>query len=409
MKILVLTQYFWPENFRINDLIAGLAQKGHEITVVTGIPSYPGGRYFDGYGLLKNSRQTYHGVKILRLPVIPRGKGSKLRIILNYLSFMVSAFILTPFLYREKVDIIFFSLSPVAEGIPAVALKILKKAPLIFWIQDLWPESLSAGKMFTNPFLHSIIRKIMRLIYASCDSILVQSRSFISFITRMGIQNEKISYFPNFAEDFYKPMDLNTLTAERAALPAGFIVMFAGNIGGSQDFPTIISAAEKLKDHPDIHWVIMGDGRMRQWAENEISARNLSRNFLFLGSHPAEEMPRYFALADVLLVTLRNEEIFKLTVPSKVQSYLACAKPLITSLAGEGARIIEESRSGFSCAPEDPSKLAELVLKMYHIEAQERLAMGLNGRKYYENNFSREKLLNQFDNIIKGIKPKCGS
>lgn len=404
MKILVLSQSFWPENFRINDLTASLVQKGHEVTIVTGIPNYPVGKYFPGYGLFKNLRQEYLGVKILRIPVIPRGRGGRLRLLLNYSSFMVSALVFAPFLCRGKFDLIFFSLSPVSEGIPAVVLKILKRASLVFWVQDLWPESLSASKVFTNSFLHATIRKVMAKIYNSCDKILVQSRSFISFITKMGIQNEKISYFPNFAEDFYKPVDLDAVAVERAALPAGFIVMFAGNIGASQDFPTIISAAEKLKDYPDIHWVIIGDGRMRHWVEDEIAVRNLRQNFLFLGRHPAELMPHYFALANVLLVTLRNEEIFKLTIPSKVQSYLACAKPIIASLAGEGAKIIEESQAGFSCSPENPSKLAELVLKMYYMGKRERAAMGLKGRGYFETNFTREKFLNQFDDLIKGLK-----
>ena len=404
MKILLLTQYFWPEDFRINDLAAGLVQKGHEVTVITGIPNYPGGKYFSGYGLFRNLRQEHCGVKVLRLPVIPRGKGGRLRIAINYLSFLASTLIFAPFLCRGKIDVIFFSLSPLAEGIPAVLLKKLKKASLVFWVQDLWPESLSASKVFLNPFLHDIIRKIISRIYNSCDRILVQSRSFAPFINKMGVAQERISYFPNFAEDFYQPLEPGPDAPERKVLPRGFIVMFAGNIGASQDFPTIISAAEKLKEHPQINWVIIGEGRMLRWAQEEVSARNLSRNVIFLGKHPAQMMPRYFALADVLLVTLKDEEIFKLTIPSKLQSYLACAKPVIASLAGEGARIIEESRAGFSCRPEDPSMLAELVLKMYHIDVQERRVMGLKGREYFENNFCRTMLINQLDELVGKIR-----
>jgi glycosyltransferase involved in cell wall biosynthesis len=317
---------------------------------------------------------------------------------------MASALVFVPFLCRGKFDLIFFSLSPIAEGIPAVVLKLLKRAFLVFWVQDLWPESLSASKVFQNSFFHNIIRKIVSLIYNSCDKILVQSRSFIPFIAKMGILDERISYFPNFAEDFYKPLDLSFDAPERKNIPRGFIVMFAGNIGASQDFPTIISAVEKVKDYSEIHWVIIGDGRMRKWAENEIARRNLNPNFIFLGRHPPEQMPRYFALADVLLVTLKDEEIFALTIPAKVQSYLACAKPIIASLAGEGAKIIEESQAGFFCSPENPSALAELVLKMYHMDARERQAMGLNGRKYFENNFCRKKLINELDSVLEGAK-----
>lgn len=404
MKILLLTQYFWPENFRINDLTVGLAEKGHEVVVVTGIPNYPTGKYFTGYGLFKNSRQEYKGVKVLRLPTIPRGRGGYLQIAVSYFSFMISALIFTPFLCRGKFDLIFFSLSPVVEGFPAVVLKALKRASLVFWVQDLWPESLSASKIFQNPCLHSIIRMIVSSIYNSCDKILVQSRSFIAFITKTGISDKKISYFPNFAEDFYQPLELDVDASERKTLPQGFIVMFAGNIGASQDFGTMISAADKLRKYSDIHWVIIGDGRIRKWAQAEVAMRNLSRSFLFLGKHPVEMMPRYFSLADVLLVTLRDEEIFKFTIPSKIQSYLACAKPIIAALAGEGAKVIEESKAGFFCPPENPSALAELVLKMYHMDEHERKVMGLNGRRYFENNFSRSKLINQLDDLLKEIK-----
>ncbi len=404
MKILVLTQYFWPEDFRINELTASLVQKGHEVTVVTGIPNYPGGVFFPGYGLLKNSRQEYRGVKILRLPLIPRGRGGRIGLVLNYFSFMISALVIAPFICRGKFDVVFFSLSPVAEGIPAVVLKMFKKASLVFWVQDLWPESLSASKMFTNTFLHTITRKVVTSIYKSCDKVLVQSRAFIPFITKMGIEEKKISYFPNFAEDLYQPVDPKDVVTERMGLPHGFIVMFAGNIGGSQDFPTIIATAEKLKDHSDIYWVIIGDGRMRQWAEDEVARRDLSRNFIFLGRHPVESMPRYFALADALLVTLKNEEIFERTIPSKVQSYLACGKPIIASLAGEGPRIIEEAGAGFSCVPESPSDLAALVLKMYHMDEGERRVMGLNGQKYFQNNFCRAKLIDELDGMLEDIK-----
>jgi len=243
MKILILTQYFWPENFRINDLAVGLAQKGHEVTVATGIPNYPGGKYFDGYGLFKKIRQEYKGVKIIRLPMIPRGRDSKLPLALNYASFMISELIFSPFLCRGKFDLIFFSLSPVAEGIPAMLLKLIKKASLVFWVQDLWPESLSAAKVFNNRALHRIVRKVVLLIYKSCDKILVQSRSFIPPIISMGVESGKIAYLPNFAEDLYKPLNLTLDAPERKDIPGGFIVMFAGNIGASQDFPTIISAA----------------------------------------------------------------------------------------------------------------------------------------------------------------------
>jgi len=400
MKILVVSQYFWPENFRINDLVTGLVERGHELTVLTGVPNYPSGKFYEGYGLVTNLRQNFSGAKVLRIPVIPRGRGGTFQLALNYLSFISFAVFLSPLICRGKFDLIFFSLSPVAEGIPAVFLKKLKKASLIFWVQDLWPESISATGTFKNIFVESLIKKIVAMIYSSCDKILVQSRAYISRIATLGIAQSRIKYFPNFAEDFYRPVSLDISAPERSILPKGFIVMYAGNIGGAQDFPTIIAAAEKIKRYKEIRWVIVGDGRMRQWLKEEINKRNLKENFLILGKQPTDQMPRYFSLADVLLVSLKNEEIFKYTIPSKIQSYLACAKPIVAALNGEAAKIIDESGGGISCPAENAEALADAILRLYHMTHAERSDMGLKGRRYFERNFEKTKLLNEFNQMI---------
>jgi len=405
MHVLIVTQYFWPENFRINDLTAGLVEKGHEVTVLTGIPNYPGGSFFPGYGMLKNIRQEYRGAKIIRVPLIPRGNDGKLRLALNYFSFAFFASILAPFFCRGRQDVIFvYEPSPITVGLPAIVLKKIKSAPVFLWVQDLWPESLSATGAVKSPLLLKFIKKLVYFIYHECSLILVQSKAFIPSIRNFGIEISRISYFPNSAEAFYRPVEVKKDALERKKIPKGFIVMFAGNIGVAQDFETIICAAEKLKNYNDIYWTIFGDGRMRSWVEKEIKTRNLHQNFLLMGRYPPEQMPRYFALANVLLVTLKNKEIFRLTVPAKVQSYLSCAKPIIASLAGEGVRIIEEAGAGFSCQPEDHESLAQLVLKVYHMPDSERCRMGLRGREYFEKNFERYKLLDQLNERIVGLK-----
>ena len=310
-----------------------------------------------------------------------------------------------PFVARGKCDLIFvYEPSPITVGLPAILLKKIKSAPVFLWVQDLWPESLPATGAVKSPLLLKFVKKLVHFIYHECDLILVQSRAFIPSIISFGVDNSRIVYFPNSAEEFYRPIELESDAIERREIPQGFIVMFAGNIGVAQDFETIIYAAEKLKDYKDIYWIIVGDGRMRSWVEKEVEARNLRQNFLLIGRHPPEQMPRYFALADVMLVTLKNEEIFSFTIPAKIQSYLACTKPIIALLAGEGARIIEESGAGFSCLPENPEALAQIALKMYHMKADERFAMGLKGREYFENNFERSKLINQLDLLIKAKK-----
>ncbi len=406
MKILLLTQYFWPENFRINDLAAGLAQKGHEVTVLTGIPNYPSGRYFSGYGLFKNLKQEYRGAAVLRLPLISRGRGGRLRIVLNYLSFMVSALIFTPFLCRGKFDLIFFSLSPLAEGIPAVLVKKIQKAPLVFYAVDLWPESISALGVIKSPFILNGVAKIMRFVYKHCDQILVSSSGFIGPITAMGVDESRISYWPQWAENNYRMIPAGDSSTESREMPLGFRIMFAGNIGAAQGLKTIIEAADKLKYLQDIHWIILGDGRMKSWAEKEIRSRKLENSVHILGRRPIEAMPRYFALADVLLVSLKNDPVFALTFPAKIQSYMACGRPILACLNGEGAKVIQESGSGISCPADDSESLAETVLKMYNFTDTERKEMGLRGRAYFEKNFSRNVLLPRFEKWIQALSDK---
>jgi glycosyltransferase involved in cell wall biosynthesis len=380
MKILVVTQYFWPENFRINDLVLGLKERGHQVRVLTGVPNYPGGQIFTGYSLFKPSKETYEDdIPIFRVPLIPRGNGTRLRLIFNYLSFVISACLLGPLRRLGSVDLIFiYEPSPITVCLPALLLKKLKSAPVMFWMQDLWPESLSATG-------------------AGCDLILVQSRAFVEPIKRQGGDPDRTLYFPNSAEELYQPVILEKDAPERAVMPEGFCVTFAGNIGAAQDFGTILNAAELLKDHTEINWVIIGDGRMFPWVKSQVIERYLSKTVHLLGRYPVEAMPRYFSLADVLLVTLRKEPIFELTIPSKIQSYLACAKPIIAALDGEGARIIKEADAGLTCPAENPEALAKAVLTLYNMPQSERQGMGTHGRTYFNSHFEHKMLLDRLE------------
>jgi colanic acid biosynthesis glycosyl transferase WcaI len=400
MHILVVTQYFWPENFRINDLVSGLIERGNRVTVLTGIPNYPEGHFFPGYGMFKRTREEYKGIRIVRIPIVPRGKGGALRLIINYVSYTMNACLLAPLLLRSQFDVIFFALSPLTEGIPALFLKRMKRVPIMFWVLDLWPESLSATGTVTYSFVLKIVEKLMSFIYKGCDRILVQSRSFIPAIEMMGADAEHIAYFPSYAEELYRPVHVESDAPERARIPKGFIVMFAGNIGSAQDLPTILRAAESLKHFTDIQWVIIGDGRVRPWVEAQVRERGLEKCVHLIGRYPLESMPRFFSIADVLLATLRSEPIFCFTVPGKIQSYMACAKPIVAAINGEGARIIEESGAGIVCAAENSEALAEAILKMYGMTDIERLQMGKKGRMYFERNFERNRLLDILNGLM---------
>lgn len=402
MKILIISQYFWPENFRINDLAVGLVEGGHKVTVFTGIPNYPDGNFFPGYNFFGKWRQDYCGVNVIRVPLLPRGKATGFRLAVNYLSFMISACMFAPFLCRGKFDVIFVcQLSPATVGVPAVLLKKIKKIPVFFWIQDLWPESLSATGAIRSLWIISGVRILMRFIYKHCDKILVQSSAFIPVIKQQNIEPHRIDYFPNSVEKIYKPVvveqsDLKNLKA----LPSGFRIMFAGNIGAAQDFETILSAAAKLQQYKDINWIILGDGRARNWVEDQVEKRGLADCVYLLGRCPMETMPLYFSLADVMLVTLKREPIFALTIPAKIQSYMACGRPIIAALDGEGARQIRESGTGITCPAEDVDGLVAATQKLYLMPKSERDAMGRRGMKYCEANFEREMLIGKLEGWI---------
>lgn len=400
MKILVVTQYFWPENFRINDLALSLKERGNDVVVLTGKPNYPQGKFYFNYSFFSNKREYWNEIKIYRSPVIPRGDAGGIRLMINYLSF---AFLnsITALSISEKFDkILVYEPSPVTVGFPAVLMKVRKKAPIYFWVQDLWPHSVTAAGGVNNKFVIRILDTLTKWIYKRCDTILIQSEAFRSIVESQGVAKEKIIFYPNSVESLFRISEPKAEILNK--LPEGFKIMFAGNIGESQDFETIIEAARIVAlKNTNIKWIILGDGRKRQDVEQRINEIGLNNQFYLLGSYPVETMPDFFACADCLLVSLKRDYIFSLTIPSKIQSYLACGKPVLASLDGEGARIVEIAKAGLTVEAENPDKLAEKVLEFYKLSQLEREQMGANARKYFEENFERELLTNRLEEILK--------
>jgi glycosyltransferase involved in cell wall biosynthesis len=410
LRILIVSQYFWPEDFRINDLAQGLVKIGHEVTVLTGKPNYPSGRFFDGYSFWGRSRDMFAGIKVIRVPLVPRGHGGAARLAVNYVSFALFAGLFGPLLCRGSFDVIFvYEPSPVTVGLPGLIMKAVKKAPLIFWVQDLWPESLSATGAVKSKWILNRIASLVSFIYQGCDRVLVQSRAFVDRVRALGAPSGRVLYYPNSAEELYRPVLRGPVPGSRA-LPDGFRVMFAGNIGAAQSFETILAAAETLRDHHEIHWLILGDGRQLSWVQEEVARRGLLHCVHLLGRYPVESMPDWFAQADVLLVTLKKDPIFALTIPSKLQSYMACGRPILAALEGEGARVVEEARAGIVVAAEDASAMAKAVLQLSLMPPLEREAMGQNGRRYFLQEFDRDTLLVRLDSWMRdlvGEAPKC--
>lgn len=397
MRILIVSQYFWPESFRINDLSLGLKERGHDVEILTGVPNYPGGEFYPGYRWYSPAKEAYQGIPVFRVPLFPRGADRNWRLALNYASFALTACLLGPFRCKGKYDLIFvFQASPVTVGLPGIILKMIKQAPLLFWVQDLWPESLSATGAVSSPLILRLVRRLVDFIYRRCDLVLVSSMGFTGHVLASGLSAKRVAHFPNWAESLYKPLTAIPASVQQE-IPVGFRIIFAGNIGSAQSFETILGAAERLKGRADIQWIILGDGNMRAWVAEEIRRRGLERQFHLLGSRPTGEMPGYFSAAHALLVTLRADPAFALTVPSKIQSYLACGKPIIAALNGDGANIVRESAVGFACAAEDSDGLAAAVLAIYEMPVEERLVMGVKARTYFEANYEREMLLDRLE------------
>ncbi len=398
MKILLVSQYFYPENFKINDLIFSLKKKGHEITVLTGKPNYSKTTFFDGYGWKSDDFETIFDIPVYRANLFSRRSGGAIRLFLNYISFAIFA------LFKIKkikgpFDVIFvYQTSPVTVGIPAVFAKKVFKAPIYFWVQDLWPESLKAAGGITNKFILGLFNSLTIWMYSNSKKILIQSNGFREYILNQGILDNKLVYYPNPTEEFYYP--LTGIKEHSKFFKKNFFnIVFAGNIGEAQSFKTIIDAIALLKDFP-VKIIVLGSGRYKETALDLINRNGLESHFDFLGSFQSKEMPIFFSHADALLVSLKKSKIFSLTIPAKIQSYLACGKPIIASLDGEGARIIKEAKCGVVSNAENSVFLSEKIKELMNIDKSKLHKMGMNARAYYEKEFDREYLLERLESIF---------
>lgn len=406
MKILIVTQYFWPENFRINDLCEALQERGHEVTIYTGIPNYPLGKFFKGYGIFGPYKEKFQGMDVIRVPMLPRGPKKGLFLALNYLSYFLSASLLAPFLLRGNFDRIFvYEPSPITVAIPGIVIKYIKKIPMVLWVTDLWPESLEATGAVKNPKVLSLVGKMVKWIYRHTDKILITSKGFKKKVEIYCDEPEKISYWPQWAENLFSDSNSVPQGYEDKNFPKeGFNIVFAGNIGSAQDFETIVGAAEKLKSYKNINFVILGDGMMSPWVESEVKRLGLEETFHQLGRKPLETMPYYFKKADALLLTLRSSEIFSITVPSKLQSYLASGKPIVVGIDGEAAQIVNDWNAGVSSRAGDSESLKDAILKLYQSNPEEKQAYGQNAFQCYEAEFHREKLVGNLEEIFEGFQ-----
>lgn len=397
-RVLICTNHFYPETFRCNDVAFELVRRGYDVTVLTAIPDYPGGKFFEGYGFFRKRKETVNGVKVIRAFIIPRGNGGVVRLFLNYLSYFISSLLvsLRLGLFGNFDRVIIHETSPVMIGVPAVVVKKLQKAPLYFWVLDLWPESLQAAGGVNNPWVLGFFRRMTTWIYRHSDKILMSSKGFESSILEKGDYADKLIYFPNWAD---KALDGHS-NFILPSLPDGFIAMFAGNMGEAQDFDHIMSAALMLKDNHHIHFVFVGDGRKRVWVESFCEEHDLKATVHWVGRHPVETMPSFFEKADVMLMTLKDVNIFNLTAPAKLQAYMSASKPILAMMNGEGPRIVAEAQCGRCVPAADAEGLAKALLEMAQMDKSELIEMGRRGTVYQQTHFDLDQSINHLIDII---------
>ena len=397
MKILIISQYFYPENLRVNDLVFSLKKRGHDIEVLTGKPNYPKGDYFEGYSWDGPKEQEIHGIKVHRANLILRKKGGGLRLFLNYFSFVFFGVFKILKLKNNFDKVFIYAPSPITVGILGVIAAKKFKCKSYLWVHDLWPESVRVAGGIKSGIILGLVNQMTKLIYRLTDLLLVQSPEFKNYILNQGVEESKIIYYPYYAEDFYKVVEKEK--SYLSLFPKGFNLLFAGNIGVAQSFDTVVNAFEKLKEH-DINLVVLGDGRDKSRIQDQIQEKGLTNKFHFLGSFPPEQMPYYFTCADGLLITLKKADIFSYTIPGKLQSYLACRKPIIGALDGIGNKIISESNSGFASEAENHELLANNILSLYKLSKAEKEKLSNNALDFFDKNFNKQHLLERLEEIL---------
>lgn len=390
MKLLVICQYYYPEPFRISDICESLVEKGHNVTVLTGLPNYPEGKVPDNYRYGKNRKEVINGVKVIRSFEVGRG-NSKVTLFLNYFSFALSASFKT-LLMREKFDAVLVNqLSPITMGVPAMVYKKKHKKKVLLYCLDLWPASLTAGGIKEGSIIYKLFFYISKWIYSSADYVAVSSSMFQKYLKEtIGINTESIVHLPQYAE---------TLFTEKVEVHKcnKFNFVFAGNIGEMQSVETIVRVASELRNHTPITFHIVGDGSKLE--ECKLLSKNLGlHNIIFYGRKHLNDMPKYYGMADAMLITLKDDEMISSTLPGKFQSYMAAGKPIIGAINGETNQVIKEAECGFCCEAENSKELANLILQF--CRSSKRDQMAINSYNYYCNNYSKERFFSVLEEAL---------
>ena len=403
MKILLLTQWFDPEpTFKGLAFAKELKRQGHDVQVLTGFPNYPGGKIYDGYKLKLYQREEVDGISILRVALYPNHDSSALKRIFNYISFAFMAILFGIFATR-KADVIYAYHPPLTVGIAAIFIKLFRRTPIIYDIQDMWPDTLKATGMLNNNKILNLIGSVCNLVYRFVDHIVVLCPGFKQLLIERGVPKEKINVIYNWCDEQGLTQAKPAKLEYQQLMQNKFNIVFAGNMGKAQALDTILEVAKQLKNIPDIQFVFVGGGTETERLKQRSIIENIS-NAVFIPQMPMAEVGGVLKLSDLLLVHLKKDPLFEITVPSKTQAYMAMGKPVLMAVTGDAAELVQKAECGGIAISEDEASLEHAILKIYYLPIRERLQMGINAQTFYIKELSLESGVKQFVSIFEKVK-----
>lgn len=403
MKILLLTQWFDPEpTFKGLAFAKELKRQGHEVQVLTGFPNYPGGKIYEGYKLKLYQREEVDGISILRVALYPNHDSSALKRIFNYISFAFMAMLFGIFA-TKKADVIYAYHPPLTVGIAAIFIKFFRRIPIVYDIQDMWPDTLQATGMLNNNKILNLIGSVCKLVYRFVDHIVVLCPGFKHTLIERNVPKEKISVIYNWCDEQGLTQAKPAKIEYQQMMQNKFNIVFAGNMGKAQALDSILDVAKKVQDIQDIQFVFVGGGTETERLKQRLITENIS-NTVFIPRMPMAEVGGVLKLSSLLLVHLKKDPLFEITVPSKTQAYMAMGKPVLMAVAGDAADLIQSAECGCVAISENVESIQAAILKIYHLSASEQLQMGLNARNYYLRELSLESGVKQFIEVFEKVQ-----
>jgi glycosyltransferase involved in cell wall biosynthesis len=407
MRILLVSQWFTPEPFfKGLPFARALMDRGHDVQVLTGFPNYPGGRLYPGYRLRPLQREVMEGIPVIRVPLYPSHDASSVRRAVNYASFALSAACIGPWA-AKKADVAYVYHPPATVALPAMALHWMRRVPFVYDVQDLWPDTLGATGMLRHRAILNLVGRWCSLAYRKAARIVVLSPGFRDALVRRGVPGSKIEVIYNWCEeDCIRRAPRNEALADALGMAGRFNIVFAGTMGKAQALDAVLECAGIVaKRSPKLQFVFVGGGidvdRLKAIARGKCLS-----NVLFLARRPVSEIGDLLNLADVLLVHLKDDPLFRITIPSKIQTYLAVGRPILAGVGGDAAALVEKAGAGISCIPERAESIAGAAESMFRMAKGELQAMGENGRRYYWRELSRDAGVTRFEEIFQAVTGK---